>query len=383
MSATINLLERAVGLLPDGDPEAVALLPDLGEAIAESGDLARPAGFYRTAEELGDELTALRARMRRIMLDLMRGASMADTVEPLDELIREAEELGDERVLAEAMGRAGVLAGWIGDLAGAERRLRDSLEHAESVGDVRVMSEAAHWIALMLMWGATPADEALREIRSLKQSIGVDRLVGTELRVAEGLLLAMTGEFDRGRELATDGRAALRELGQTVQWAAIAQPASFIEMLAGEYAAAEELLREAHNALSETGERGYLSTVSALLARSLVLQGREDEAEVFADEARRLGAEDDVMTQLYWRVTKAQAVAARGERNEAAGLAAETVELAPSGSAFDTPIVLIDVADFLELDARRAALEHALATATAKGNVVTAQQARERLAALP
>jgi class 3 adenylate cyclase/tetratricopeptide (TPR) repeat protein len=381
--ASINLLERAVSLLPDGDPETVALLPDLGEAIVESGDLARPSDLYRTAEELGDEATRLRARMRRIMLDVMRGAMTADAAERLDELSREAEELGDERVLAEALGRAGVLAGWLGDSAGAERRLRGSLEHAESVGDARVMSEAAHWIALMLMWGATPADEALREIRSLRQSIGVDRLVGTELRVAEGLLLAMTGEIDRGRELATDGRAALRELGQTVQWAAIVQPASFIEMLAGEYGAAEELLHEAHEILGETGERGYLSTVSALLARSLVLQGREDEAEVFADEARRLGAEDDVMTQLYWRVTKARAVAARGEREEAAGLAAETVELSPRGAAFDRPITLIDVADFLEPDAKRAALEHALAAASAKGNVITAQQAREKLAALP
>jgi class 3 adenylate cyclase len=381
--ATINLLERAVSLLPDGDPEAVALLPDLGEAIADSGDLARPSGLYRTAEELGDGATRLRARMRRIMLDVMRGANMADTVEPLDDLIREAEEVGDGRVLAEAMGRAGVLAGWVGDSAGAERRLRGSLEHAESVGDARMMSEAAHWIALMLMWGATPAEEALREIRSLRQSIGADRLAGTELRVAEGLLLAMTGEFDRGRDLATAGRAALRDLGQTVQWAAIVQPASFIEMLAGEYRAAEELLREAHEILGEAGERGYLSTVSALLARSLVLQRREDEAEVFADEARRLGAEDDVMTQVYWRVAKAQAVAARGERDEAARLAAETVELAPRGAAFDAPISLVDVADFLEPDARRAALEQALAAASAKGNVITAQQAREKLAALP
>jgi class 3 adenylate cyclase/tetratricopeptide (TPR) repeat protein len=380
--ATINLLERAVSLLPDGDPEAVALLPDLGEAIVESGDLARPADLYRTAEELGDEATTLRARMRSIMLDVMRGASMADTAGPLDGLIREAEELGDERVLSEALGRAGVLAGWRGDSTGAERRLRGALRQAESVGDARMMSEAAHWIALMLMWGATPAEEALREIRSLRESIGVDRLVGTELRVAEGLLLAMTGELDRGRELATDGRAALRELGQTVQWAAIVQPASFIEMLAGEYEAAEELLREAREVLGETGEHGYLSTVSALLARSLVLQGREGEAEIFADEARRLGAEDDVMTQLYWRVTKAQAVAARGERDEAAGLAAETVELAPTGAAFDMPIALIDVADFLDRDAKRAALEDAVAAASAKGNIITAGQAREKLAAL-
>jgi hypothetical protein len=143
------------------------------------------------------------------------------------------------------------------------------------------------------------------------------------------------------------------------------------------------MLREAHRILTDVGERGYLSTVSALLARALVLQGRHEEAEVFADKARQVGAEDDVMTQLYWRAAKAHVVVARGEREEAARLAAEIVELVPARESLDMPVALVDVAEFLEPDAQRAALEQALVVASAKGNAITAGEVRARLAALP
>jgi class 3 adenylate cyclase/tetratricopeptide (TPR) repeat protein len=383
VSATINLLERAVVLLPDGDADAVALYPDLGAAIAESGDFDRPVELFRVAAERGDAATALRGRVRQAMHEVMRGGAMADAVAPLEAVIREAEEAGNERVLAEAFGRLGVITGWLGEPVEAESLLRRSLQYAESVGDARAMTEAAHWIALIMMWGPTPVEQALRECERLRRSIGDERFVRTELRVAEGLLLAMTGEFDRARQLATDGRAALLELGHTVQWAAIVQPAAFIELFAGEYERAEQLLREARQVLADVGERGYLSTVSAVLARALVMQGRYEEAEVFADEARELGAEDDRTTQLYWRAAKAPILAARGERDEAARLAAEVVALAPPRDDLDSPDTLLAVADFLEPAAKRAALEQALAGSLAKGNRISVAEARARLEALP
>jgi class 3 adenylate cyclase len=380
--ATINLLERAVRLLPERDPDAVALYPDLAVAIAEGGDLHRPDDLYRIAEELGDEATELRARLRRISLHLLRGAGMEDAVGLMETAIADAERLGEESILAEALTRLGVLQMWLGNNDKAEQLLRSSLAHADSAGNVRVRSQATYWIALVLLWGPTPVDEALRECRRLAQADEIGQMARGELLVVEGTLLALTGEFGLGRRMAADGRQALLDLGQRVQYAAIAQPVAVIELLADDAPAAERVLREAYEILAAAGERGYLSTVSGLLAVALVRQNRYADADAFADESRQMGAEDDIVTQIYWRVAKALVVSARGDRQEATRLARETMELVAHSDTFDAPMATFDIAGLLEPEAARQALERALSGALAKGNAVIAAQARARLEAL-
>jgi hypothetical protein len=246
------------------------------------------------------------------------------------------------------------------------------------------MSQALHWLGMVLLWGPTPIASALEECRTLaKSSEHLDQRARAELLVAEGALLALTGEFEQGRRLAADGREAVLELGQKVQYAAQAMAVAMIDLHADDPLAAERELREAHEILLDAGERAYLSTVSALLALALAKQGRHMEAERFADESRLLGAKDDLITQIYWRVAKAKVAAAKGEQDEAARLATETVELTGDYDSFDGPVATLEVAQFLEPDAEKSALEHALASSLAKGNTVIAARARELLEALP
>jgi tetratricopeptide (TPR) repeat protein len=381
--ATINLLERAVELLPEADPEAVALYPDLASVIEESGDLQRAEPLYRTAEELGDEATALRARLRRIWLEASRGAGVAATVAPIEAVVAEAERRGDEAIVAESLLRLAALKSWLGDEEQSEQLLRRSLACAEVVGDPRLRSEATHWLGLTLLWGPTPVPAALDETRSLAESTGIEQTARTELLVVQGTLLALTGEFALARRLVADGRRALLDYGLRVSYAATSQPAAMIELLAGDAAAAEHLLREAHEILEAAGERGYLSSVSGLLALALVRQERYTDAEPFADESRRVGAEDDLVTQIFWRVAKAQIAGARKELAEAARLATEVTELIASYDGFDGPLAMLEVAPFLEPEAAKGGLERALVGAEAKGNVVMVERVRAELAALP
>jgi hypothetical protein len=58
------------------------------------------------------------------------------------------------------------------------------------------------------------------------------------------------------------------------------------------------------------------------------------------------------------------------------------LELVVSSEGLDLPILTVEVARFLAPDAAKQALERALAGALAKGNVVTAAQARAQLEAL-
>jgi hypothetical protein len=104
--------------------------------------------------------------------------------------------------------------------------------------------------------------------------------------------------------------------------------------------------------------------------------------ELLAGDARQIGAEDDLTTQIYWRVPKAQVAADRGEPDEASRLASEMLELVVSSEGLDLTILTLEVARFLAPDAAKQALKRALTGALAKGNVVTAAQARAQLEAL-
>ena len=54
---------------------------------------------------------------------------MAEAVGLLDETIAEAEQIGNETILADALGHLGTLQMWLGDNEEAERLLRRSLEY--------------------------------------------------------------------------------------------------------------------------------------------------------------------------------------------------------------------------------------------------------------
>jgi class 3 adenylate cyclase/tetratricopeptide (TPR) repeat protein len=380
--ATLNLLERAIRLLPENDPEAVALLPDLAGAIGESGDMRRPRELFLRAEALGDERTALRARIRRLFLELQQGAPMAPHVAPMEAAVEDAKRLGHPDVLIEAYRRLGILYMWLGDNSRGQELLQGALDQASESGEPEI-AETLYWFGILFLWGPVPVDEALRECRRLSEAADTMGRARAELLVAEGTLLALTGEFGRGRALAADGRAQLYELGLQMQYAAIGMPAAMIEFLARDFVAAAEILDEAREILLNAGERGYLSTVYGLLALALAKQGRYDDAGRMADEGRAIGAEDDLITQIYWRVARAHVSAARGDAETARALATEVVELATDYDSFDGPYALVEVAPHLPPDEARRGLENALAGASTKGNLITEAAAREALEALP
>jgi class 3 adenylate cyclase/tetratricopeptide (TPR) repeat protein len=382
--ATTNLLERAVRLLPERDPEAVVLYPDLAAVIAEGGDLPRADEVFRTAEQLGDERTSLLARQRRIWNDVLRGGVMADALGPLEETVAEAKRLGDTAILAEGLMRLGVMSSWLGDNKRAEEVLRQSLEHARSGAHSLIASDAVHWLSIVLLWGPMPAEKALTELRRLDDSTPANQMARAHLHVIEGAILSLTGDFDSARRLAAAGRRQVLELGHKVQYAGLSQPAAIIELLADDAPAAERILRESHEILTQAGERGYLSTAGALLGLAVVRQGRYDEGERLADESREVGTEDDVITQIYWRMVKGVALAAKGDLEQARRLADEALELTyATDDSFDAPMVTLALVDVFPPESLKDILERALTESEAKGNAVSAAQIRAELEALP
>jgi ATP/maltotriose-dependent transcriptional regulator MalT len=104
--------------------------------------------------------------------------------------------------------------------------------------------------------------------------------------------------------------------------------ASAIELLAGDAAAAEHELRTGYRMLEEIGDVHVRPTIAAYLAAVLAQEGRSADAEELAHFAESHAWEDDIVTQVMWRVACAQVRAPAGEAAEAERLAREAVELA-------------------------------------------------------
>ena len=197
-------------------------------------------------------------------------------------------------------------------------------------------------------------------------------------------LQAMVGRFDLARQLLATSNAIYADLGRTLN-AASAQNEAVVELLAGNPAAAEESLRAGYRALEEMGERMFLSTTAAFLARSILEQGRDAEAEEFANVSARLAESDDLLSQILWRGVRARVLARRAEIREAEALAREAVTLAEATDFVNHRAdALLDLSHVLEAARRRGRSRsppppRRCVSTSCKGNLVAAAATRRRL----
>jgi tetratricopeptide (TPR) repeat protein len=204
--------------------------------------------------------------------------------------------------------------------------------------------------------------------------------------VVRGNFKRMAGREEEGRADVEEGTAMQMELGRTVDAHAFSMMTACVSLLAGRYEQAEEEIMPAHDALKAYGETGYLSTVSGIAALALAAQDRSDEAEVYVDEARALGADDDISTQTYWRAANARVLAARGDHDAARDLAEESLALLDPRRVLDRGILCVNTADVHRVagrsDEARRLLEQAIELREHKGIVLGADWMQKELAAL-
>ena len=201
------------------------------------------------------------------------------------------------------------------------------------------------------------------------------------------LFQAMQGHFERGRQLIAQGRELMESLGHTRPLVETMCWRGELELLAGDPAAAEAVLDEArhHAVVSGMVETGAI--IAALLARALLGQGRDTEAEGLAEVARAGGPPDSRPAQARWRTLLAAVHTARGQADDAIALAAHADRLLrPTDLLPLRADILTDLASALAAcgDTAKAtrAAGHALALHTEKGNIVAARRARNSWAAL-
>jgi tetratricopeptide (TPR) repeat protein len=249
-----------------------------------------------------------------------------------------------------------------------------------------VRNDILTWIASSLWFGPTPAEEGIRRCEAMRQEVSESPESDAAILRHLAGLHAMVGRFEHARQLLATSNAVYADLGLTLN-AATSQNEAVVELLAGNPAAAEESLRVGYRALEEMGERAFLSTTAAFLARAILEQGRDREAEDLADQSARLGASRDLLTQVLWRGVRARALARRGEIREAVALAREAVALAEATDFVNHQAdALLDLSEVLEAtrhgDEAVVAASGALRLFEMKGNVVAAATTRRRLGEL-
>jgi class 3 adenylate cyclase/tetratricopeptide (TPR) repeat protein len=382
--SAINLLSRAAALLAGDDPARVALLPDLATAFEEMQrrDEADPiwAEAIDGARTLSDDRLLAHALVQRWRWRLAH----ADEV---DEAMRDAlwamstfEAAGDDRGLARAWGLRGSIAWeWKQRAAGEEEAVEHALVHARKAGDMYEEYGCFSALARTLVRGPTPVQAGIDRCTELLLEYDNQRTVEAYLCHALGHLHARLGAFDQAREFAGRLRAFYRDTGQQSNFDFFAEVPSDIEMVAGDPAAAERVLREAYEVLEARGEE--VGALAAFLARSICGQERWDDAEPYATLA---ASKEGTVFVPVGKGSLARVWAHRGRVSDAEVLVREAVQqLEGTDFLIDHADVLTDLADVLFVAGRAGeaadALDRALALYEQKGDIVTPPRIRAML----
>ena len=390
MAAATDLLDRAVSLLPNDDARRRELLPALIDATIESGQLSRANVAVTEALELSrlldDRHLGAHALLAEVALSLQ-----TDPEHVFDEVkttARQAidvfEEVGDESGLVEAYLLLGKFETWRGRSAAADAAFAEAAAHALKAGDRRAESRSLSWLGVALTQGNLPARVAIDRADEILESAADDRTVQAIVLTCRASLCALQRRFDEARRDLATGRDLLQELGAMLDWAGTAANGANLHLLAGDPLAAEDLLREALEALQEMGETGYTSTLQAQLGQALYEQERYDEAYEATVVSERASAHDDIDAQVRWRCVRAKLLANQGKESEAEAMGREATERVEETDLIDLYAdALSALAEIYGMagrsEERKTCLKEALRVYETRENLVGADRTRSLL----
>ena len=382
--AGVNLISRAIALLPPNDPLRIDLIPNV-RAIQGAGDVGWAESILNEAIATGDDRLRAHARVQQGFLRLFFTAPetpAADHIRVAREAIAVFEPLGDDLGLARAwrlVAQAEYLARRAGPSTDAALR---ALEFGRRAGDRFEQVETIDWLGVTLVLGPTPAADAVRTCEGLLREVVGDPMLEPAVLGPLAYLVGIQGKKREADDLITRGRRILRELDESV-W--------LFSVMLGFYfgwatapASAEIDLRPVYEGLKRIGERSHLCSMATVLAQAVYAQGRYDEAEALALEAQQTAQPNDVHSHIVSRSTQAKILARRGDFVSAEALAREAVAYAEESDFLHSRgDALIDLAEVLRLAGRHEeaadALERAIVPYEEKGNVLAVAKTRALL----
>jgi len=329
IAATVDLLSRAVELLPTELPRRRRLLSTLGMRCYEAGDGPRSERILTDAvaeaDRAGDEGASARAALvLAVVYASTRSTEMSDTLSETERLADILKRVGDEAGARLAQAWAAFTLFAMGRAGEAAQRGRGLVELGG--GDELWRREAQSTVGGSLVYGPAPVEEAIAWIQaSMDRAEGARWAVGGYAGI--GRLRSLQGRFAEARELLARTRAAAEDVGNRHGLASALGALGEVEHLAGNTAEAARLTRESYEAMIATGDRSFASTIAVALGEVLLDLDEDDEAWRFGTIARDTSSTDDVVSQAGGRAVQARVLSRRGDHASAEALARDAVEI--------------------------------------------------------
>ena len=390
MPAAVTLLSRATALLPAEHPSRVGLLPQLAAALVERGEFSRAAELLAeagaAADKTGDAELRTETDKVRSVLRLLSGSGTDDPPTGPPRPGGARQPLPDLTTTVE-LGGASAAANWtlLRDVRwlpravpARDRQPADGVDGPTIDGRRQAIAKA---FALAAVLGDAPVEPTIAQYAADLANTQTNRTTEVRLRGALAGLTAMAGRFDEARGHLTAAVGITDRLGLRVRAVSLAYLGGYVELLAGDPAAAADRLHAGAEECAQMGERYVLSNLLALLAQARYAQGVLAEAAQLASDAERAAPADEVVAQATARAARGKALARLGRVEQAVSAARSAFDIV-SGTGLSTveADVLLDLAEVLELlgdpIGARLAASDALSRYQRKGNVISGARAR-------
>ncbi|HEX8855570.1 MAG TPA: AAA family ATPase [Thermoleophilaceae bacterium] len=286
--AAVNLLSRAVNLLPVDDRERLELLPDLAFLLGEqdvSSSLPLLTEAIQRARATGNRRVEWRSAMIRSRVLLYNDPSSRPAAEVLAEAERATEQLealGDKRGVASAL----VVRADVHEMAGELSRCYELYRRTAALSAGGVRARALGYAGWGLCLGTTPANEVEVGCLELLEAAGESHVDRALVLTSVGWAQAMQGRLGEGTQASTAGRDAVVEHG-TADWLGVATLAcGYVALLCDDLVAAEREFARAAETFAAQGDRWYLAVAAVDRALVLCALGRHTEALAVAASSR-------------------------------------------------------------------------------------------------
>lgn len=321
-----RLLLRAVELEPTLDrrfqaARAAWRLDDLPAVAIEM------EAVHRLARETGDETILGRSLTALAHVTLLRDADLPRARAFAEQALATLEE-SDSLGRFDALALLSQIAWWRGDLDEDERHTRTSIELARQLEREDLEADAVQRLAsAYIQRGELEEAEQLID-RAWELAQGSGSIVARAQALgSRGNLAAQRGQIEAAGAAFEEAAALYEEAGAAWPRARVLSNLAKIAHERGDLTAAERLFRDAIRILTSLEDRGTLCESQRGLAQVLLVQGRVDEAEQQALEARRTVGPHDQSSRATTRMALGLVRAAQSHVEEAELLLREAVDI--------------------------------------------------------